>query len=57
MVSNNFINKDTVWALSDRGLDALNVIYRYVPDMDLAFELLTVLFAESEIYERIDEQN
>lgn len=54
MDNNKFINQDTVWALSDRGLDALNSIFRYVPDMDLAFELLTVLFTEEEIYERID---
>jgi len=50
-LDNNFLNKDTVWALNDRGLDALNTIVQNGIDLDLAFELLNALFNENEIYE------
>lgn len=52
MVNNSqFLNKDVLWALNERGLDALNLMVRKGLDMDLAFELLGKLFEEDEIYE------
>lgn len=51
----SFLNKDILWALNDRGLDAFNFMVQKGLDFDLAFELLSHIFREEEIYEPLKE--
>lgn len=54
-MDNKFLNNSELWALTDKGLDALNAMVQRGIDTDLAFELLNCLFKEEEIYERLQE--
>lgn len=50
MDHNGFLNKDILWALSDAGLNALNSLVQKGMDADLAFELLSQIFMEEELF-------
>lgn len=50
MAHSGFLNKDILWALSDAGLNALNSLVQKGMDADLAFELLSQIFMEEELF-------